>query len=196
MLKTHFILLDAHPQCRSAHTVLLGKKLSYNGQERVLQAAAEYALEVEMSASIQDSVNSFFAQEAVKDYEWAPSIRVTVQQQNHLTAASDVLIIVLKRYGINKWTGESWKDRRLVDLSRAITVPVDSMDWEYHLQGIIKHEGDRTDRGHYTSYTRRGDHWVYSNDSCVKDLETSELPQGLRRDAYVLFYRYVNRVCG
>jgi ubiquitin carboxyl-terminal hydrolase 4/11/15 len=105
----------------------------------------------------------------------------------------ETLIVHLKRFV------EHPKYQEWMKLSTLIKFPVDELDLreyvtrpgfgdccKYELVAISNHIGG-TDRGHYTSYCKRGDGWFYFDDDVVTPVQTSEVSNS----AYVLFYHRI-----
>lgn len=105
------------------------------------------------------------------------------------------LIIQLKRFlNINE-TGETYKIHQQVSFEEKLSLNkwTDSniRSYDYQLCGIILHDGENTNSGHYTAIYKKMDDWVLFNDEIVttglkfNEIKSNKLHQA---NVYVLLY--------
>ena len=164
--------------------------MSCHGEQKTKDPTTESYLQLQMNQSVQGSIDSFLAEEDVEGVRWNNDV-VTVKQRFQLTSANDILIIQLKRFGVNSFTQESWKDERIMTLDSVIRIPVGMEVYKYTLECIIEHIGKSPHIGHYKAYLRIDNRWRCCDDHRVTDMTEAELPASLKKQSYLLFYRCV-----
>ena len=102
-----------------------------------------------------------------------------------ISQTSSVLVISLKLFHYDRYTGTTAKIKPYIKISEKINV----FD-ELSLAGIILHEGEQSTSGHYTAVICRGETWYFANDSVVGLVhDTSFIFSSADRAVpYILFY--------
>lgn len=120
--------------------------------------------------------------------------KVRALKKIELWTCPPVLVIQLKRFGVNKYS----KDNRMVNY------PLDDLDIsdmisdiskengltkfnQYKLNCVINHKGGSINDGHYYTYCLDDDtnEWYYFNDHMVYEINKNEI---INETAYILFY--------
>jgi hypothetical protein len=102
---------------------------------------------------------------------------------------SDFVLIHMKVFKYVMETGVSEK----IDVS----VRIENQLWlggtqyvtgiQYDLIGLVRHQGQSIDRGHYIADVKRGDIWWRADDAKITPLRSE--PNGVQSDVYMLLYR-------
>jgi ubiquitin C-terminal hydrolase len=189
--------MDMLPVCAPVHTISIKESIWHQNipvseKEPVAEQVLALSIDDNTTASVQDALNKYLAVESLDNYvlerRQEVVIRVRAEVRKEITATSDVLIVMLKRYHFAQATQTSSKDRRAINLTSPLAVQVQQSVVNYTLAAVVKHAGLRPTNGHYTAYLHGADRtWLHANDRTVDTID--ELPADLLQDAYVLFYR-------
>ena len=95
----------------------------------------------------------------------------------------DVLIIHLRLFVYGEATNRTKKKQANIHIDEEIKIFS-----QYTLQGIICHEGDSANTGHYTCCVKVNDKWYNANDSAVNDGKNNQIKP------YVLVYKKIDDV--
>jgi hypothetical protein len=64
-----------------------------------------------------------------------------------------------------------------------------NVDCQYDLYGVIVHQGETPDSGHYYAYVKHKEQWFCLNDEVVTKVESSQIRnESVETEAYILFY--------
>ena len=150
------------------------------------------------SVILSDCLELFISNENFQDNSWFCSNCKKLQnsiQKLQIYKPPNYLIILIKRYNINKEFGEritGEKNNTFIsypvnnfDISEYIVGP-EKEKAKYDLYGVIEHYGT-LNQGHYTAICKNDGNWVSYNDSICSIVKSP-----VTKNAYVLFYKMKN----
>ena len=118
---------------------------------------------------------------------------VEAHKQFTIYKTPEILTIQLKRFSVNLFTGQTNKLNRTVNFSENLNIS----EWisdknsgegcQYRLYGVIVHEGNSCNSGHYHAFVRNSTNVWYSMNDC--SVHQVSLDTVLRQRAYILFYQ-------
>merc|ERR1719201_1658452 len=144
---------------------------------------------IHSEATKMDKMNTWFCNKCKEHVQGTQKLDVWI--------APEVLIIVLKRFRVEKGRWSFYHKRKISSL---ITFPIDGLDISpfvkgndgsqkmiYDCFGICNHSGS-TAGGHYTAYVRElpGDLWIHCDDTRISKVSKETL---VTPKAYVMFYQ-------
>ena len=149
-------------------------------------------------SSLEDSMKDFTRDEIFSGDNQVTDdcgAKVDAKKYARIDKAPQVLVVHLKRFEYDFASWERYKVNSLYEFPRDLNLrPImadDTMDSNYHLRGIVIHEGG-AQAGHYMSIIRYGDKWFRFNDREVTLWDpawlSSETFGGSDSNAYLLFY--------
>jgi ubiquitin C-terminal hydrolase len=148
---------------------------------------------------------NFGKKETINDYKWGGELQPTPGIQIHRVLDGldqlykDILVVHLLKYKFKKKDNGEVQETKLDKLAKnpfrlvinkEQLLKEESKATAYELIGFILHSGS-TGGGHYEAYAKKGEQWVWYNDSRVSIPSDQDL-NGAAEKAYVYFYKPVN----
>ena len=196
------------------HTLVKERRCSNSvcqGKTRV-QEDRQYMLKLDLCDSVQDALDKYFDNELIPEVVcWNCNGKTTQSLQSKFKTAPELLFCQLQRFKtiftVDKKTGlkipvETRKQHKPCHIDSKVMVG----DCEYSLRGVIVHDSEEADHGHYYTLIRGQDgSWLKFDDTRV-DIVSAEIVQGVegklnvnkhakRPTAYILAYARAKPLC-
>ena len=125
---------------------------------------------------------------------------VDAHKQFSIYKSPEIMTIQLKRFSVNPFTGQTTKLNRPIAFSEHLNISefmgndrdqeLKENDTNYLLYGVLVHEGNSCNSGHYHAFVKNSnDIWYSMNDCSVHQVSLDTV---LRQRAYILFYKKTN----
>lgn len=144
-----------------------------------------FAQAIEPKISLDECLQEHLKQEDVDEWYCSNCKRHNIAiKKLDINMFPKILIIHLKRF-VKHPIFEIWTKQQ-VPIVYPLNLSFSEKGEKYRLFGVTNHYGT-LDYGHYTSFCKRADEWVYFDDekwSCINELEKVQSENG-----YLLFYK-------
>lgn len=158
------------------------KCMKCNAKSNTFQTQLDFSVDIERISNLHSAFKRYTAMEKISGYSCSKCKRpVDAGKQMMISKLPNSLIVHLKRFGFNRYTGDAKKLGHKVEYPETLDMapflsPEDKerqlkFGTKYHLHSVVVHDGYSCDFGHYYAYTKGSDsRWYEMNDATVSIL--------------------------
>jgi len=146
------------------------------------------------TSTLEDALYQFTKAESLEDDNAVFCVKCNVKQPVtkclRLATAPSILVCHLKRFAVNRF-GQPLRLNKKISFPRRLEISEYMSQLNkatpppYDLVGILVHQGQTCDSGHYLSYVKRLGQWYKCNDNVVTQVDEET---ALDQQAYILIY--------